>query len=209
MESFFLTIAAWLLVGNAPGVILMALFIFLLASFEEVGSMQGWTWFWVAMLVGCYLVGTKVESNVFYIPSLSVFAWVMVAVGYLVLGMAWSVIRWTLAMIKINNEVAEACLTFQWDQNSVISEKEQLARHIYPICSTLKKFRECSTCIAEESFAPQVNNAGNHDKILNWMAFWPLSIIYYLSNAFVQDLFSWMADSLKGTFNSIAKNSVK
>ena len=171
----------------------------------------------VTYVIGCFLVELEffgwatlvLIATVVGVQSLHVFdilsyvaanalTSALYAVGYVVVGVVWSFVKWFSYLRKFRDHFRELkqkflerkSLTGPDIDEPLLSEFKDSLRHQY-------EYRDVQS-------GQKPTAAENKARITAWMAFWPCSMVSTLLNDPIRRLFKFLFSLLKGTFQKLS-----
>lgn len=144
---------------------------------------------------------------------------------YLVLGLLWSFYKWLLLLRTLKDQIiksierAKEVHEHDTREAKILAEDGQrgsrfVPREILPLDSYIDdKVRNNSLAydmlgadkIRAKQYVPSIKNSYNRDKIINWICYWPMSMIDYIFSKLLRDLLDFIIDFFSGIYNQISK----
>jgi len=188
--------------------------VFAVVTILEEFEKAGWAFF--ALVLGCgimHLCGNADILGYAWHHPLWVLGWV---ISYFAGGVLWSMVKWRSYCRNQRekyNDLKEA-----WLESKGVRGSKRVPGRLVPEWEAFLKKKEGScwgnSSIAgmemtlEEVKADEGPRFRNHKgRCLNWMCYWPCSAVWTMFNDPVRKLFRQAMTSLKGVYESIAKNS--
>lgn len=166
-----------------------------LLTIFAVGSVA----FWIIVILTSIVFIASIENNHYFIPtaiiilclglywgSISALSWNVIlcwGIGYIIIGMLWSIFRWykfTISILKISS-------------NYTLENSDSKNRYISRVMEDVS-----------------VNN--NKSRIIGWMVLWPWSVGWYLTSNFFETIYDnlWVIyEKISNNVIDKAKQSVK
>lgn len=179
-------------------------------------------WVWASLAVGAFFLGRSVYKESYgwatfdiltvaallattgNLPILDLWHWATqspevlagVIFGYLLIGVAWALIKWKFTLRRLRSSFNE----WASEQGDLSDVKNRLMIHLPPHLYGLS--------LTQEGKA-QVRIGRYTSRIIGWMAYWPVSALLWLIGDFFADIYRAVYDRLAGVFQSMADNEFK
>jgi hypothetical protein len=179
----------------------VAFFVITVITFGMITTMventkPGWAFI---MLVGFFAVlwafgGFNILGLIWRDPIRAL----VVLLAYAAVGVAWSIVRWTLLVMKIKARYTEFKTNFKRDQS--IKTGDQWTIQQQSNFDSLVYSREYDMRLDRP---PEVGNFS--DRVFTWMAYWPISMLWTAINDPIAKFFGLLFDSITGAYDTISK----
>jgi hypothetical protein len=123
-------------------------------------------------------------------------------VGYLVVGVAWSFIKWFSFLMRFRDKYRECRDTFLKDNN--LKPGEPLADNMSLALTQYLSRQDYYGEFRGNLLTAKPRAAKNKSRIVSWMYLWPFSVIGTLLNDPVKRLFKFLFNSLKELYQKMA-----
>ena len=205
---------AWLLASMFFYPALLITFLILWGSVEQARG----NWALFTTVVFGYLVFAKFPEIMAIVSN--PFTLTAVIVGYIAAAALWGRLKWSLVLNKVRDKFIEgrdlwetrtgkkAAMFTGDDRDSVYSKMHEsdyvfvVSRHMGYHCSVPENAPKLADFV--QSITPQ---ASKHKKdIIMWMAYWPLSVIWFICSDFLTTLAEEIYRRIAGSFQKMSDN---
>jgi len=177
-----------------PAVVIFAILIGIFLEIEKEG--------WASTLACIFIVflGVSHREHLWALVSTNPGEIAGIFFGYVALGIAWSVGKWTLFV----KEVFENFTTFKKKlENSNKFKPEEIIKKLSAKFQPYGRDGATLESIVEE-IKPEASD--KKSLIVSWIAYWPISVLATLLNDPFRRFFEWVYENISGLYDKITES---
>lgn len=150
-------------------------------------------WILFAALIGYYLIAPDPIHSIVDSSSTLLFKALPL---YLLAGLIWSFYKWVMKVRALGKQIAKAKETYGANEEGITNSLKSNE----PAQDMLTRSQ-----ILDKDYLPHLKEGYNRNKIINWICFWPLSVVDYILSKLLKDLLELIVDAFTGVYNTISR----
>ena len=172
---------------------------------EEEGWASGILSFVLALLLWNY------GKDIWFFVSTNIATTIYFSLGYIILGMGWSILKWN-EFVKKKVNLFKTKRAEYLDQNKNFNEEDSI--HLHNLCDKLRVygFKVWGSQVKNmKDIVVQImpNGTDNKASIIAWISYWPLSLTATLLNNPFRKLWLYIYSLCSGLYDKISMSHAK
>lgn len=151
-------------------------------------ELMGWSTAVLVLMIATagYLGGPEVRDTISTVPW---WGWVVGVLGYALIGIIWSLFKWTRYVSKAHTQFVEKKKTWMADQRNI----------------NIKGSWEQN--VKDNDLIPNANN--QKSKIAFWISYWPISIFWAILQDLLREIGEWIYERINSLYHKITRSYFK